>query len=685
MRAFLLLPIIVFLFAQKATGAGFGHTTVAKILQHGSPTDKRNLGGFAHRGRNLASWCSYGKFLNKNGNWCQMCNAGRYQPYSRWSQSFCLPCLNGKTYQMEKGKTNCNQCSGCGSGRYISQHCRTDHSTICGICNPGTFQDETGKGNCKTCPNGYYQPESDQGSCNTCSNCAAGQYVSQSCDSDSDTICEQCTQGQYMDETAQETSCKACPQGRYDRSGRASCNTCSNCAGGEYVSQSCNSNSNTVCNTCEAGKRSPASNNNLIEAPCVGCLSGQYSNAQRDACVDCPKGYSQSQGLSISCVQCPGGRYSDQTGRITCEGCSTGKYSTQVAQITETSCIPCTGFQYTDEEGLTACKTCTSQEVINSGHTGCDRMCSCDFGERGTQCTTEQPESCVKCLPNYGLNDDGICALCGANYQSAASGLQCEPCPNGQGALPSQPCTTCPAGRTSTSGSGCYPICGVGQYAKNIGVGDFRCDPCEAGKYSNTDGGHSCTECPVGYFQKEAGGVECQSCGERSYSDTPGQTNCKDCPLGTGIGQTGIANILNCHGCDEHTVYNNNTEACQRCPIGKHSPTTSDTCEPCPAGQTSESGHACQPCPVGTFADSNICQPCRPGTTSDQGSTSTADCRVATSTVCSYYADLDCEQLDLAFDEKCTQTCDGPSSMCPFLRNEFVDKKCQNQRVFSTV
>ena len=367
-----------------------------------------------------------------------------------------------------------------------------------------------------------------------------------------------------------------------------------------------------------------------------------------------------------------------------CKGCSTGKYSVQVGETSDTSCTSCTGFQYTDEEGLSACKTCSTYEVANIGNTACELVCVCDFGERGSQCTREQPESCSKCLPGYGLNADGICALCGANYQSAADGLQCDACPNGKYSLPSESCTTCPAGRTSTSGSGCYPICSVGHYAESIGVGDFRCAPCEVGKYSNIDGGLSCTECPAGHFQSDTGASECQACEESSYSSTTGSTYCKDCPAGTGIGQTGIDDITNCLACADHTVYNNNTEACERCPIGKHSPTNSDTCESCPAGQTSELGHGCQSCPIGTFARNNICNPCRPGTTSDQGSTSAADCRVETSAVCSYYADLDCEQLDLEFDEKCTQTCGGPSSMCPFLRNEFMDKTCKNQRVFHT-
>ena len=430
---------------------------------------------------------------------------------------------------------------------------------------------------------------------------------------------------------------------------------------------------------------------------CVACPAAKFQTGD-DPCAPCDAGkHGNTETVgSTGCTDCPAGRYAHNArdNAQHCTACGTGKSSAQTGQTLETTCDDCLTYQYQDENGTAACKTCPVSETSGTGASNCRPICRCDFGLAATDCTTAAREKCSTCIPEYGLNENDICAPCEANHQNPSGGPTCTPCPAGQGSERGQPCENCPPGKQSDAdGLGCYPLCPVGTFADKTtsddGIDTYVCTKCALGKYSDTHTS-ACTDCPLGRAQSTTGAVECQLCEEKTFSNETGLHACYVCDDGTGLGQTGLTKAADCRDCAANHVYNSGTDSCEACPGGEQRLYTDayklvrmDACETCPAGQTSEQGQACTPCPSGTYSnDARQCIPCLPGTTSAAGSTSADDCIVDTSAQCSYYDDLDCDQLDLEFERDCTQTCSDPAASCSKLRDAFVEKGCGNQRTF---
>ena len=91
------------------------------------------------------------------------------------------------------------------------------------ICQPGTYQDETGKTSCKDCAIGKFSI-AGRSSCST--SCPKGKYVDTATKA-----CVPCGIGKYNDVTSSETSCKNCPVGKYldptlEEIGQVECKTC---------------------------------------------------------------------------------------------------------------------------------------------------------------------------------------------------------------------------------------------------------------------------------------------------------------------------------------------------------------------------------------------------------------------------------------------------------------------------
>jgi len=536
-----------------------------------------------------------------------------------------------------------------GTGNYISVHPRNNFEpsdTTCSPCLPGFTSASASVSGCQACPGGYHYADNASAACKTCPD-------------------------GYFSQHKFSTSCTVCPSGHGISTDKTNDFL--------HVRQ---------CIECGPGKFSPINATDRHMKVCQSCAVGTFSNQSNvTQCKLCPVGYDAGNVSSVACDACKPGRYEPYIGSEACDLCSIGMYLTESAQTGP--CKPC-AFGRVAQPGQAECDVCGSAETHSQDYSVCRPVCYCEFGKPALECNSTQRHKCIKCIHTFGLNDDGICAICGANHRPSADGLQCAPCPAGMGSLAEKLCTRCPPGQTSVIhnnvSSGCYPMCGAGHYAQKISFRDYICVSCEPGKYSNTVGGLSCAECPKGYAQSAQSATECNVCGERGYSDSAGSVYCKACPNGTGIGQTAIDSREDCLDCVAHSEYDPDTFTCKPCSKGKYRSQTMTACNWCPLGTSSESGHACRPCPVGTYGEQEgACTPCLPGTTSIEGSTSFDNCSIveAGSLVCSYYSDLDCDKLDVQFESDCTQTCgknQNLSTVCTVLRSVFANKKCKNQR-----
>jgi Tyrosine-protein kinase ephrin type A/B receptor-like/Secretion system C-terminal sorting domain len=88
------------------------------------------------------------------------------------------------------------------------------------LCMAGTYQDETGKSNCKICATGTATGYVDGST--FCPPCAAGKFAS----FEGSAACQDCEEGKYQPSTGQ-TTCLSCPQGKYASTrGNITCTDC---------------------------------------------------------------------------------------------------------------------------------------------------------------------------------------------------------------------------------------------------------------------------------------------------------------------------------------------------------------------------------------------------------------------------------------------------------------------------
>jgi len=287
-----------------------------------------------------------------------------------------------------------------------------------------------------------------------------------------------------------------------------------------------------------------------------------------------------------------------------------------------------------------------------------------------TSSNVEYSEKCVSCVHGFGLDENDVCSLCPANKISNVAQTHCESCPAGKGSIYGELCKTCAFGKTSNGdGTGCYPICPKSMYAR-LDDGDFHCTECAAGKYTSTSGKRSCDQCLPGYYAPVSGATECQACGSKTYNDEFGKRRCKDCPTGLGLNGQALQSRKECRGCPDNFYLDEIT--CEICPMGYFSNNGDTACQTCPLGTYSEMGQDCTDCPQGTYGIAGgQCTPCIPGTTTDMpGSKSLASCKLMQSGEGSYYNSLNCEQRNLLYKTKCSDTCStSPDINCKLLYN----------------
>ena len=324
--------------------------------------------------------------------------------------------------------------------------CESHVKCLCTLlCQPGTYQDQTGQMSCKTCTANTYSV-AEASSCDyNATSCPVGTYANGTA------ACESCPVGKYNNQTGStpESTCKDCGTGTYqNQTGQTSCKTCEletyqdqaeqinckKCYAGSYITPN-----KSACLVCEKGQWQ----NQDGQSSCKDCTAGQYNNATgsmtANDCKVCSTGTYSDQAGQSSCTDCTAGQYNEQTGQDKCVDCGTGQYNDQTGQAL---CVECGTGQYNDQTGKHECQPCLTPGYQNEeGQKDCKKCIAGLFRNSST--------SCANCQTGKHQNEPAkdVCKECPSGYKSDALGLaQCLQCGNGQYTdVKGQPaCKKCP-------------------------------------------------------------------------------------------------------------------------------------------------------------------------------------------------------------------------------------------------
>lgn len=280
------------------------------------------------------------------------------------------------------------------------------------------------------------------------------------------------------------------------------------------------------------------------------CVNGTCDADGSDYTCDCIDGYTgnRCQTNIDDCAAMPclnGGMCLDRVASYECD---------------------CSGTGYTGDTCETQIQNCAQSPCDNGGvctDVGSSRTCDCTgTGAMGESCEVEidecQPRPCAHGICTDGRNSY-TCDCNDTGYQGtncdqdinecSSNNGGCDPlttCVNTDG---SHTCGDCPSGYSGNGTTGCMDI-------NECASGNGGCDALTA--CTNTNGGRTCGPCPSGYTGTGATGCadinECASnnggCDPlTTCTNTAGSRSCGACPAGyTGTGATGCVNINECAG-----------------------------------------------------------------------------------------------------------------------------------------
>jgi hypothetical protein len=304
--------------------------------------------------------------------------------------------------------------------------------------------------------------------------------------------------------------------------------------------------------------------------------------------------------------------------------------------------------------GDTGEEACESDPCVNGTcvPNGSSYTCDCLDGFTGSRCETNVDDCAVEPCLNSGVCEDRVagfeCDCSGTGYAGDTCDVLIQncaesPCENGGICTDVGSSRTCDCTGTGATGDSCevdidecvarpcvHGVCTNGRntYTCDCDGTGYRgtdCDEdineCASGNggcdaltaCTNTDGGRTCSACPMGYSGTGATGCadinECSSnnggCDPlTTCTNTAGSRTCGACPMGySGTGATGCTDINECAmnngGCDSLTTCTNT--------IGGR------TCGACPAGYSGNGQTGC--------VNINECSPnpCRNGGTCTDG------------------------------------------------------------------
>ena len=299
-------------------------------------------------------------------------------------------------------------------------------------------------------------------------------------------------------------------------------------------------------------------------------------------------------------------------------------------------------FAALDQHGnVTAWGSSGSGGSVPSGLTGIRSSNPCSMG------MFVDAGACGACPIGYATPapNETQCRMCtGGKVADAEASISCRDCPLGYYAVEAQPnCTVCSAGRyQDTEGKFSCKNCSVGKYIGDDGVNadqhnsEFDCVSCPKLMLNEHDGAsycfvcpagwftqmyttaaqpmYNCTECPVGWHQRQNRKLGCEECPSGRQALQMGSARCSLCPRGT------FVFLGACRDCLQGFFQNlEEKSSCKECSAGFYSENASSLCIPCIPGSFSKSGSwSCNGCPSGTQSEgATDCKECRQDLQSD--------------------------------------------------------------------
>ncbi|GIQ87851.1 hypothetical protein KIPB_009982, partial [Kipferlia bialata] len=337
---------------------------------------------------------------------------------------------------------------------------------------------------------------------------------------------------------------------------------------------------------------------------CVACPAGKYCAGATSVPADCPEGYYCPVG-SPDPEPCPIGTYGTSTGLkkvAECTSCDAGSY--------------CSGLGQTDVSG----------------------PCDAGFYCSGGAYTSAPPDGATGGLcPTGGYCPQGSTVVqpCAAGKYNPNTGMMaaddCLPCPAGQyceGSSSDEVSGDCSAGYYCTgSATTAYQVVVTAGYYSLSGAADES--PCAPGTYNSDPAQESCLACPAGAYCPDSAMETYTSCPEGNYCEGSTITP-TECPVGTYRSDPGGVDVDGCSACSGGkacTVTGLDTpdvdcQAGYYCTSGAETMTPTDgvTGDVCPAGNYCPAGSSAPTvCPVGTWSPDTgntkleDCVTCSPG------------------------------------------------------------------------
>jgi Tyrosine-protein kinase ephrin type A/B receptor-like len=188
----------------------------------------------------------------------------------------CTPCPLG-TYQSETGQLQCSKCPSIAGRTGVTAGVGARSAGDCKErCPAGKFLDPD-SGLCRSCGHGFYQPHEGSFSCLLC---GLGQ-TTRSSEGKSKSECrDECTSGMQL---GADGKCEPCPRGTFRTQGVQ-----------------------PACQACPLGRTTPKVGAATVEECSLPvCAPGTYLNGTMNQCIECKKGFYQSESQQTSCMPCP--------------------------------------------------------------------------------------------------------------------------------------------------------------------------------------------------------------------------------------------------------------------------------------------------------------------------------------------------------------------------------------------
>ena len=545
---------------EKITGASATAAGACDACPSGQFQDAVDHRQAACKDYDAQCWTDTGKRLlhatTKTANIdCEECTIGQYEDQTIQNQTAadrltCKSCPDN-SYQNETGQDACENQPFCGAGQYISSYNATTPGT-CHACPAGKFQINTGnhRTQCSNCTGDTFQDETGKSQCKARSLCPVGQGQSNATDASTDRTCAACVVDSTFSSANSAAPCQAvgtCSTSEHvsqapTASSDVVCSTTGNCTDAQYESKApvpgvsdreCTAL--TECNTAtefESKAPVPGVTNRECNATRNCDSSTQYQTAAPTATTD-----RQCADLTV----CTTDQYENKTATATtdrqCKALTTCT-ATQFEAVPETAntnrqCVAVTvcdtSSQYqtvapnatTNREcaALTTCNATTQYENLAPTPTS-DRGCAAL-----TTCATDQFESQAATA-----TDDRQCTAlttCNATqYESTAPTTTTD-----RGCAALTTCTTDQFESTAhnaTTDRTCAALttCNATQYestaptattdrvclqcaAGNARPDSTTCTPCAPNTTSSVPGAAACTACPAGQYQHQSGQTAC--------------------------------------------------------------------------------------------------------------------------------------------------------------------------------